>query len=379
MSATLPVPRTNVRTRRPAARRPSRRKETAQARAPPGRLHDPRRRRRADRDRHPHGLLSSSAMKAYLRDDDTLSIVGPQIGWAALGLVAMAIDDAGRLPLPAPRVGAGVPRRARAARPRLRPEPERRGRRVRALAEGRAAAGRPPGRVREARDGHLPRPLVREAGDRDQGLLDRHDAVPRHHRPDHRARLPRAGPRHDDGPRPDRADDVLPRRRRTCSTSPGSSGSRSSRWSWPACAATSSSGSGRGSNPWADPLGTGFHTIQGLLALGLGGILGAGLGESRLAGGLFLPNASNDYIFAIIGEEFGLIGGGGRRSACSSSWPTPGSGRAGGARHVRGAAGGRHHRLALHPGVHQHRRGRRAHPRHRHHAAVHQRRRLVAD
>jgi cell division protein FtsW len=63
-------------------------------------------------------------------------------------------------------------------------------------------------------------------------------------------------------------------------------------------------------DPWSDPLGAGFHTIQGLLALGLGGILGAGLGESRLAGGLFLPNASNDYIFAIIGEEFGLIGAG---------------------------------------------------------------------
>jgi cell division protein FtsW len=62
-------------------------------------------------------------------------------------------------------------------------------------------------------------------------------------------------------------------------------------------------------NPWAYPSTIGFHTIQGLLALGLGGILGAGLGESRLAGGLFLPNASNDYIFAIIGEEFGLIGG----------------------------------------------------------------------
>jgi cell division protein FtsW len=61
-------------------------------------------------------------------------------------------------------------------------------------------------------------------------------------------------------------------------------------------------------DPWSDPLGAGFHTIQGLLALGLGGILGAGLGESRLAGGLFLPNASNDYIFAIIGEEFGLVG-----------------------------------------------------------------------
>jgi len=62
-------------------------------------------------------------------------------------------------------------------------------------------------------------------------------------------------------------------------------------------------------NPWSDPLGKGYHTIQGLLALALGGILGAGLGGSRLAGGLFLPNASNDFIFAIIGEEFGLVGG----------------------------------------------------------------------
>jgi cell division protein FtsW len=63
-------------------------------------------------------------------------------------------------------------------------------------------------------------------------------------------------------------------------------------------------------NPWADPLGAGFHTIQGLLALGLGGIFGTGLGESKLAGGLYLPNAWNDFIFAIIGEEFGFIGAG---------------------------------------------------------------------
>jgi cell division protein FtsW len=63
-------------------------------------------------------------------------------------------------------------------------------------------------------------------------------------------------------------------------------------------------------DPWRDPLGAGYHTIQGLLALGLGGIVGAGLGESRLAGGLSLPNASNDFIFAIIGEEFGLLGAG---------------------------------------------------------------------
>jgi cell division protein FtsW len=63
-------------------------------------------------------------------------------------------------------------------------------------------------------------------------------------------------------------------------------------------------------DPWADPVGIGFHSIQGYLALALGGLFGAGLGESRLAGGLFLPNAFNDYIFAIVGEEFGLLGGG---------------------------------------------------------------------
>ena len=63
-------------------------------------------------------------------------------------------------------------------------------------------------------------------------------------------------------------------------------------------------------NPWSDPAGIGFHSIQGYLALALGGLLGAGLGESRLAGGLFLPNAFNDFIFAIVGEEFGLLGGG---------------------------------------------------------------------
>jgi cell division protein FtsW len=63
-------------------------------------------------------------------------------------------------------------------------------------------------------------------------------------------------------------------------------------------------------NPWSDPLGSGYHTVQGLLALGLGGIFGSGLGESRMAGGLFVPNAFNDFIFAIIGEEFGLVGAG---------------------------------------------------------------------
>jgi cell division protein FtsW len=65
---------------------------------------------------------------------------------------------------------------------------------------------------------------------------------------------------------------------------------------------------------WLDPFSVastdGYHSVQGFLALALGGILGAGLGESRLAGGLFVPNASNDFIFAIIGEEFGMVGAG---------------------------------------------------------------------
>ena len=61
-------------------------------------------------------------------------------------------------------------------------------------------------------------------------------------------------------------------------------------------------------DPFADPLNTGYHAVQGLLALGLGGIVGAGLGERAAAGGIVLPNAHNDYIFAVIGQEFGFLG-----------------------------------------------------------------------
>ena len=57
-------------------------------------------------------------------------------------------------------------------------------------------------------------------------------------------------------------------------------------------------------NPWLDRLGDGFHTIQGLLALGVGGLFGTGLGESKV----FVPNAFNDFIFAEVGQELGLIG-----------------------------------------------------------------------
>jgi cell division protein FtsW len=61
-------------------------------------------------------------------------------------------------------------------------------------------------------------------------------------------------------------------------------------------------------DPFADALDTGYQPVQGLLALGLGGLVGAGLGERAAEGGIVLPNAHNDYIFAVIGQEFGFLG-----------------------------------------------------------------------
>ncbi|NOU95246.1 putative lipid II flippase FtsW [Paenibacillus sp. LMG 31456] len=60
-------------------------------------------------------------------------------------------------------------------------------------------------------------------------------------------------------------------------------------------------------DPWADQLGTGYQLIQSLYAFGHGGIWGAGFGQGiqKLH---YLPEAHNDFIFAIIGEELGFIG-----------------------------------------------------------------------
>lgn len=60
-------------------------------------------------------------------------------------------------------------------------------------------------------------------------------------------------------------------------------------------------------DPWADPLGKGFQTIQALLALGPGGLFGLGLGQSRQKF-LYLPENHTDFIFAMIGEELGFVG-----------------------------------------------------------------------
>ncbi|HJX00114.1 MAG TPA: putative lipid II flippase FtsW [Terriglobales bacterium] len=60
-------------------------------------------------------------------------------------------------------------------------------------------------------------------------------------------------------------------------------------------------------NPWADPQGAGFHMIQSLIAVGTGGITGLGLmeGKQKL---FYLPEPHTDFIFAVIGEELGLLG-----------------------------------------------------------------------
>jgi cell division protein FtsW len=60
-------------------------------------------------------------------------------------------------------------------------------------------------------------------------------------------------------------------------------------------------------DPWADPLGDGFQIIQSLIAVGTGGLFGRGLmeGVQKL---FYLPEPHTDFIFAVIGEELGLIG-----------------------------------------------------------------------
>jgi cell division protein FtsW len=60
-------------------------------------------------------------------------------------------------------------------------------------------------------------------------------------------------------------------------------------------------------NPWADPSNSGLQNVQSLVGIANGGVLGRGLGRSTAKWG-FLPFAHTDFIYAVIGEEFGLVG-----------------------------------------------------------------------
>lgn len=62
-------------------------------------------------------------------------------------------------------------------------------------------------------------------------------------------------------------------------------------------------------NPWSDPLGSGFQGIQSMFAIAPSGLFGLGYNNS-MQKHFFLPEPQNDFIFAIVCEEFGLIGGG---------------------------------------------------------------------
>lgn len=61
-------------------------------------------------------------------------------------------------------------------------------------------------------------------------------------------------------------------------------------------------------DPTQDPLGAGYHTIQAIIALGSGGIAGKGWLNGTQAQLDFLPERTTDFIFAVFGEEFGLLG-----------------------------------------------------------------------
>jgi len=61
-------------------------------------------------------------------------------------------------------------------------------------------------------------------------------------------------------------------------------------------------------NPQEDPLGAGYHTIQSQIAIGSGGLFGKGYMNGSQAQLEFLPERSTDFIFAVIGEEWGLVG-----------------------------------------------------------------------
>lgn len=60
-------------------------------------------------------------------------------------------------------------------------------------------------------------------------------------------------------------------------------------------------------DPWADPQGSGFQVVQSLIAIGSGGPNGLGFAQGKQKM-LFLPFAHSDFIFAVVGEELGLIG-----------------------------------------------------------------------
>ena len=87
---------------------------------------------------------------------------------------------------------------------------------------------------------------------------------------------------------------------RSARSAPGSAGT--------SCTTTSASACCIFLDPQTDPLGAGYHIIQSQIAIGSGGVFGKGWMNGSQAQLEFLPERSTDFIFAVIGEEFGLLG-----------------------------------------------------------------------
>jgi rod shape determining protein RodA len=62
-------------------------------------------------------------------------------------------------------------------------------------------------------------------------------------------------------------------------------------------------------DPWSDPLGAGYHTIQSIIAVGSGGLVGKGWLNGSQSHLEFIPERGTDFIFAVFAEEFGFYGG----------------------------------------------------------------------
>jgi len=62
-------------------------------------------------------------------------------------------------------------------------------------------------------------------------------------------------------------------------------------------------------NPAADPFGAGYHTLQSKIAIGSGGFWGKGFLHGTQTQLQFIPEQHSDFIFSVIGEEFGFLGG----------------------------------------------------------------------
>ena len=140
---------------------------------------------------------------------------------------------------------------------------------------------------------------------------------------------------------------------------------------------TGAAGCSRSGIPWADPLGDGFQIIQSLIAVGTGGVFGRGLmaGVQKL---FYLPEPHTDFIYAVIGEELGLIGATGVLVCfCVIAWRGAAH-RAAGRGRVRLVRRARPDDDDRRAGVREHERGARADADQGHSAAAGERGRVVA-